>query len=694
MPITISRELEGRFKMSTNGISVGGLASGIDTTAIIDGLIGIEKQRVTRLEIKQDNAGLALTAWGTLQSNLTTLQSKADSFAKPANFDKYTLSSSDEDILTLVGGEGGVPGAYDIGVYQVAKAEKAMTSAFASATSALGFSGEFAVNVSDAYLKENPAAPDISITVDAADSLKDIVNKINGQTSAGVSASILKIGENQYTMVLTSKDTGSEGVSYTEVSGTVLRDLGILNAAGEKGNLTQKLQGNALTSGGLDITADTLFSDIDGAGIIAGDTLTINGTDRNGNLLPEKTFVITDPSTQKVSEFLKTIESAYNGMVSASIENGKITVTDKSAGNSALRFELAANNEGGGAFNPGNLFSVVQAGKNGVLQVGQDAFFSVDGLNLSSASNEADEVIDGITIKMKKADPFATVQTAVDRDFTAIKTNVQELLDAFNLVFKTIKEKSVVKVTEKSESESGKDTVSKGPLAGDSTVNRLKNELVSILSRTHDELKGRTYKSLASIGIISDRLTGEYKIDEEKFKKALDTNYDNVKELFSLTGSGQDSNFIYGTSASKTQSGRYILDVDAKTVSYIDKDDVVKAVYNATVDGNVMSVSEKGYAEGLAVTVPASGSTVFTFSKGLGREISDYIKLTTNAYEGFIAQRTKNIQTEIDNYDDRIAAENVRISRYQETLTKQYAAMEQTMARLQSQSSQMQAQLG
>jgi flagellar hook-associated protein 2 len=206
-------------------------------------------------------------------------------------------------------------------------------------------------------------------------------------------------------------------------------------------------------------------------------------------------------------------------------------------------------------------------------------------------------------------------------------------------------------------------------------------------------LKGRQYQSLASIGIISDRLTGEYKIDEEKFKKALNTNYENVKELFTLSGTGQDSSFIYGTSSSKTQSGRYLLDVDAKTVSYLDKDDNVVAVYNATVDGNVMSVSEKGHAEGLAVTVPNSGSTVFTFSKGIGREIGDYIKLTTNAYEGFITQRTKNIQSQIDEYDDRIAAENLRISRYQETLTKQYAAMEQVMARLQSQSSQMQAQL-
>jgi len=106
-----------------------------------------------------------------------------------------------------------------------------------------------------------------------------------------------------------------------------------------------------------------------------------------------------------------------------------------------------------------------------------------------------------------------------------------------------------------------------------------------------------------------------------------------------------------------------------------------------------MSVTEKGYAEGLAITVPASGSTVFTFSKGFGREIADYIKLTTNAYEGFITQRTKNIQTQIDEYDDRIAAENDRITRYQETLTKQYAAMEQVMSRLQTQSSQMQAQL-
>ncbi|MBL8027726.1 MAG: flagellar filament capping protein FliD [Fibrobacteres bacterium] len=679
--------------MSSSGMSVGGLASGIDTTAIIDGLVGIEKQKVTRLEIKQDNASLTLTAWGTLQSNLTSLQSKGESLSKAANFDKYTLTTSNEDIVSLVGGDGGLPGAYEIGVYQTAKYEKAITNTYASATNALAYTGSFKINVSNDYKKENPAADPITITVDATDSLKDIVNKINAQPNAGATASILKLGTNQYGMVLTSKDTGAAGITYTEETGTVLRDLGILDASGSKGNLAQKVQGAALTAGGLDITAATTFAAIDGAGILAGDSITINGTDRNGNRLAEKTFVISDPATETVADFLSAIEDAYNGMVTATVENGKITVTDKSSGTSALKVELTANNEGGGSFNPGALFTIAQAGKNGMLQVGQDAFFSIDGLNMSSAANEAEDVIQGVTIKMKKADVSESVQTSVERDFTAIKTNVQEMLDAINLVFKTIKEKSAVKVTEKSDSASGKDSVSKGPLAGDSTVNRVRSEIVNIMSRTHDELKGETYQTFASIGIISDRLTGEYKIDEEKFKKALNTNYENVKQLFTLSGTGADSNYIYGTSGSKTQSGRYSVDVDGKTVSLLNPDDSVKATYSASVDGNVLSVSEKGYAEGLAITVPATGSSVFTFSKGLGREIADYIKLTTNAYEGFITLRTKNIQQQIDDYDDKIAAENTRIERYQETLTKQYAAMEQVMARLQSQSGQMQAQL-
>ncbi len=682
--------------MSANGISVGGLASGIDTTAIINGLVGIEKQKIKRLEGKQDNANLALTAWGTLQSNLTSLQTKADSLSKASNFDKYTLTSSHDDILELVGKEGGFPGSYDISVFQTAKAEKAMSTAVASATTALNFAGEFTVNVSKAYLKENPGASPISITVDSGDSLKDIVNKINGQTNAGVSASILKIAENQYAMVLTSKDTGAAGVTYGEISGTVLRDLGILNTSGEKGNVAQKVQGTALTATGVDITGSTLFAAIDGANIVSNDSITIKGTDRNGNSIGEKTFVISDPSTQTVDDLLKAIENAFNGTVSATVEDGRITVTDKTTGKSSMRVELTANNEGvGSSFNPGDMLAITQAGKSGVLQVGQDAFFSVDGIYLSSASNEADNVIEGVAIKMKKADPSTVVQTTIDRDYAAIQTNVQELLDAFNLVLKTIKEKSNVTVKEKDESNSkSTNTITQGPLAGDSTVNRLKNELVLLLSRTHDELKGRTYQTLASIGIVSDRFSGEYKIDEEKFKKALNTNYENVKELFILSGSGNDSNFIYGTSTSKTKSGRYELDVDTQTVEWLDKNDTVIGTYAGELDGNIFSVKEKGAAaEGLAVTVPLSGSTVFTFSKGLGREIADYIKLTTNAYEGFLTQRTKNIQQQIDDYDDKIAKENLRIEKYQESLTKQYAAMEQVMARLQSQSSQMQAQL-
>jgi len=679
------------------GISVGGLASGLDTNSIIDQLVALEKLTVTRLVKKQESFNLTLSSWGTLKSNLTSMQAKGEALDNSDDFDEYKLASSNEDILTLEGRDGGSPGSFAIQVFQTAKSEKIMTKTYASQIAALGLSGEFKVNVTADYKESDPSAEDITLTIEATDSLKDVANKINGAANIGISASIVKFSDTEYAMVLSSRDTGAAGATYTESVNTVLRDLGILDASGAKGIVTQKMQSTvANTSGGADITADTLLSAIDGAGVLQNDTITLQGTDRNGNAINAHQFILDDPASLTVGDLLKEIESAFNGMVSATIENGRIIVTDKNPGKSALTVNITANNEGGGALSFGGNLAINTAGKNGVLQVGQDAFFNVDGLYLKSSKNNADDAIEGVTVKIKKADLTETVNATIDRDYDTIQKNVQDFVDSFNLVIKYINEQSRVTVTQ----EEGEDptaqkssTVKAGPLAGDSTVGRLRDELRSIITRQHAELKGATYTSLASVGIVTDQYTGEYKIDDTKFEKALMTNYDNVKKLFVMTGETADADFQYGASTKDTQSGRYLVDADANTISQLDKNDNVVAVFAARREANILRVTESGVAKGLAITVPSSGSTTLTFSKGLGREVADFIKRVTDTYDGYITQRTKNIEKQIKDYDTKISDEYERVTTYENKLKMEYSALEQTMARLQSQSAQMQAAL-
>lgn len=679
------------------GISIGGLVSGLDTNSIIDGLVAIEQSRVTKLETTQESFNVSISAWGSLVTNLNTLQAKGRELSDPDNFDKFSITSSNEDILTIEGKDGGNPGSFAISVFQTAKSEKIMSKTYASQLTALAISGEFKVKPTQAYLEDNPTAEDIAITVDADDSLKDIMNKINGAANIGVSASIVKLSSTEYAMILTSKDTGAAGATYTESSGTVLQDLGILNASGQKGNVATKLQSAANTSGGADITATTLFSAIDGANIGTNDTITIRGVDRNGNELAARNFVVSDPATQTVDDLLNEIESAFNGMVTATVENGRIMVTDKTDGKSALQVEITANNESAGsALNLSGLLSVNTAGKNGVLQVGQDAFYSVDNLFLTSASNEADDAIQGVTIKMKKADVSETVIASIERDKTGVQANVQAFVDSLNLTLKYITESTKVKVTvNKSESSSSSsDKVSQGPLAGDSTVSRLKSELINLVNRQHEELVGVPYTSLSSIGIGSDPYTGEFKIDEDKFQAALDRNYENVKQLFVKTGTSENANFTFGLSTEDTSSGRYKLDVDAKTISQLDRYDAVVNTWNASVSGNVFSVTEEGAAKGLSVTVPDTGSAIFTFSKGLGLDFADYIKKATDTYDGFITLKTQGLENRVKEYDTRIEEQQRRVDDYEAKLKAQFSALEQTMARLKSQNSQMMAALG
>ncbi|OGS34775.1 MAG: hypothetical protein A2293_11865 [Elusimicrobia bacterium RIFOXYB2_FULL_49_7] len=684
----------------SEGISVGGLASGLDTNGIIDGLVAIEKQQVTRLETKQKNFELTLSSWGTLSTNLTTLSRKAEGLHDPDTFDKFKITSSDEEIVTIEGKDGGTPGSFSLGVYQLARSEKIMSKTFATSHLALDISGEFTVNRTKAAVENDPTGTDVTIKIEAGDSMKEVRDKINSAEDIGISATIIKISDTEYTLSITSKDSGADGAAYTETVGTALRDLGIFNSAGEKGNVTHKVQSAQNTSSGSDITADTLFSDIDGASVGINDTISIRGMDRNGNQISTRNFVVADPASMKVSDLLSEIEKTFNGMVTASVENGRIMVTDKTTGATSLQIELSANNESGGSLGLGGLMAVNTAGKNGILQVGTDAFFSVDGLYLHSTTNEAEDSVEGVNIKMRKADITQTIQVSIDRDLDGIKSNVQDFLDSFNMVMKYIDEQTKVKVEQKKEDESNpndptkKNDITKGALASDSTVGRLKSELRNMLTQQFEYMVGSKYNSLASVGIMINQYSGEYEIDEEKFKKALTNSYEDVKNLFVQRGSSEDTSFIYGRSTKNTSSGRYLINVDAKTVSLLDKNDNVLKTFNAKLSGNVLTVKEDGEAKDLSITVPATGSTIFTFSKGLGMELSHYIKTVTDTYEGFVSLRKKAVQSNIDDMEDKISAKNDYVENYRQKLIKEFSNLEQTMSRMKSQSSNMLSQLG
>ncbi len=352
----------------------------------------------------------------------------------------------------------------------------------------------------------------VNVDIDlSTDSLTDIVNNINtAWQNAGNTGDIAELQQdsNGYYILINTTDMTD--------SGNVLETLGILKSNQESIAEVQK-NSVALNSGGTPATTSTLITDLDTdtGGPRAGETITISGTDHNGNRVAS-TFTI--GSTSTVGDLLTSIESAFNNTVTATLtSDGYIEITDKTAGNSQLSVQLFANNEQGGALDLGEFTATVD-GYDMQVTTGQDAQIEVNGNVITSGSNSITDVIPGVTLNLKEADPNTTVTLTVEHDIDTIISTIESFFNSANDIISYINDQY--------EFEEG----NAKPLSGDQTLHMLKMDLTEDLK---DPVSGLDSNKnfLSWIGITTDN-NGIFSVDEETLREKLATNFDDVRNLF------------------------------------------------------------------------------------------------------------------------------------------------------------------
>jgi flagellar hook-associated protein 2 len=220
--------------------SISGLASGLDWRSMISQLVELERRPITLLEEKQTTLGEKKSAWNQVNSLLRSLKTAAGALNSPDDFNlftpKATINSTTlnvSDLLSYAVGSNATEGSYNITVNNLAAAQKLSSKSFGSTSEALGISGELIIN-------------NRVLSIAATDSLSTIQNKINALNSsenpAGVTASIIAISTGEYRLSLTSRATGSEGISLASGSAdNILTQLGLAD-----GTLSLR---NAVTGG-------------------------------------------------------------------------------------------------------------------------------------------------------------------------------------------------------------------------------------------------------------------------------------------------------------------------------------------------------------------------------------------------------------------------------------------------------------
>ena len=209
--------------LSTNLIS--GLSSGFDWRSMIDQLIAIDSKPVELVEEQKAKYEEQLAEWQSFNTNLLSLKSSAQALADPDDFYVYTSSITSDnseidakDLLSVSTTSSASPGSYSIQIDDIATAQKLSSSSFSSFSDAIGsdYSGDIIINGRVINITEN-------------DGLDDIRNRINnansGNNPTGVTASIISYGSNDYRLILTSNDTGADGISLQNGSGSDLLEL-------------------------------------------------------------------------------------------------------------------------------------------------------------------------------------------------------------------------------------------------------------------------------------------------------------------------------------------------------------------------------------------------------------------------------------------------------------------------------------
>jgi len=326
-------------------------------------------------------------------------------------------------------------------------------------------------------------------------------------------------------------------------------------------------------------------------------------------------------ATDTLTQVITKINSAGAGVAASILSSGasskpyRISLSSRESG-TAGRFILDTN-----GFDLG--LDTLEAGNDARVFLG-----SADpskAILLQSSTNTMDQVITGVSIDLNATseDP---VQLTVARDTAAFEAGVNEFITAFNAVIQRIDDQS--KYDEASKR--------KGVFLGDGTVQGIRQNLFSSIQDDGTGLTGE-YKFLTQVGIgFKD---GKLTFDRDRFRAALEEDFDAVKDIF--------------------------------------------AAREQEVGSEFQQIA--GLPPGAKVKVPQDqrGFTKLGVVGSLEETLKDYI----DTIDGSLTKRAESLGDQILLQQERITLLTAKLNSRRGILQQQFVAMERAISSLQSQSS-------
>jgi flagellar hook-associated protein 2 len=297
-------------------------SSSIDVNSIVSQLMVLERRPLNALEQRETTIKSKLTAFGRVQSALSTLQDSISRLRQASAFGAARASVSGEGV-TAVAGAGAVTGRFSVSVTQLARAQSMASTAVATPTTAIG-SGTLTIRSADG----STVLATINVGDSGTGTLAEVRDEINAAGIA-VKASLVNDG-GQVRLVLNSTQTGAGNGFQAEV-GAGLTGLTLAS--------TQDPQDAQFSVNGLALTsASNTIADV-----VSGLTITLTKQPPAGST-PGTTVdaeVAVDLDAEAVRKGVEDFVKAFNDLENVIAEVTKYDPNTKSAavlnGESVLR---------------------------------------------------------------------------------------------------------------------------------------------------------------------------------------------------------------------------------------------------------------------------------------------------------------------------------------------------------------------
>lgn len=192
-------------------ISSAGIGSGLDVQGIVSQLLNIERAPIRQLQSEAGRLQTQLSAFGRVQSALSTLRDASTKLTQPDNWRAAKATSADTTLVGATATGAAQSGSYTLNVSRLAGAQTLSSTSFANANATVG-SGILRIELGD--FDAQPPVPKagasmVEVVIDPSNSsLSNIRDQIN-EAGAGVVASVVN-DVSGARLVVRSAQTGLE----------------------------------------------------------------------------------------------------------------------------------------------------------------------------------------------------------------------------------------------------------------------------------------------------------------------------------------------------------------------------------------------------------------------------------------------------------------------------------------------------